>query len=151
MDTPIQLLDHTDPATKQMLENLRKRKAKFDIAEKRHFYSIYGTLGFAFLFCCYFYFNIAEHNSYSFFAMFSAALKDGLNLILFSITLISYGAMNVFRKQKDKKEKEYQELRCEIVDRSKDLWKKEEEWKNRHLIFEVMKKHYDINLYHEKK
>jgi hypothetical protein len=68
-----------------------------------------------------------------------------------AITAILYGAMNVLRQQKDKKEKEYQELRCEIVNRSKDLWKKEEHWKNRHFDFEVMKKTYDINLYHEKK
>ncbi|AZU63181.1 YpbF family protein [Neobacillus mesonae] len=151
MDAPIQLLENTDPATKQMLENLRKRKEKFDIAEKRHFFAIYGTLGMAFLFFCYFYFNIAQHYSYSFFAMFSASLNNTVNMFLLAMTLISYGAMNVLRQQKDKKEKEYQELRCEIVDRSKDLWKREEEWKNRHLIFEVMKKHYDINLYHEKK
>lgn len=151
MDTPIQLLDNTDPATKQMLENLRKRKEKFDTAEKRHYLSIYGTLMLAFLFFGYFYFAIASHHSYSFFAMFSASLNDSLNIFLLAMTIISYGAMNVFRQQKEKKEKEYQELRCEIVDRSKDLWKKEEEWKNRHLIFEVMKKHYDINLYHEKK
>ena len=59
--------------------------------------------------------------------------------------------MNVLKQQKDKKEKEYQELRCEIVNRSKDLWKKEEHWKNRHIDFEAMKKTYDINLYHEKK
>ncbi|GHH98153.1 YpbF family protein [Neobacillus kokaensis] len=151
MDTPIQLLDNTDPATKQMLENLRKRKVKFDVAEKRHFISVYGTLGLAFLFFCYFYFNIANHYSYSFFAMFSASLKDSMNMFLLAVTLISYGMMNVLRQQKDKKEKEYQELRCEIVNRSTDLWKGEKEWKNRHLIFELMKKQYDINLFHEKK
>lgn len=151
MDTPIQLLENTDLATKQMLENLRKRKEKFDLAEKRHYLSIYATILIALLFFCYFYFTIAQHYSYSFFAMFTAALNDEVNVYLLSAALISYGAMNVLRQQKEKKEKEYQELRCEIVDRSKDLWKKEEEWKNRHLVFEVMKKHYDINLYHEKK
>ncbi|WP_251555244.1 DUF2663 family protein [Neobacillus muris] len=151
MDTPIRLLEHTDEATKQMLENVRKRKEKFDIAEKRHFLSIYITLILSFLFFVFFYFTIAKYFSYSFFAMFSAFLNDQRAVLLFGLTILSYGAMNLLKQQKDKKEKEYQELRCEIVDRSKDLWKKEEEWKNRHVVFEIMKKQYDINLYHEKK
>ena len=51
----------------------------------------------------------------------------------------------------DKAEKEYQLLRCEIITKSKLLWEKESEWKNRHKVFEMMKKNYDINLYHENK
>lgn len=151
MDKPIILLEHTDDATKQMLENVRKRKVKFDTAKRVHYLSIYSMLLFAFLFFSYFYFIIAKQYSYSFFAMFSASVSDALNIVLLAITAILYGAMNVLRQQKDKKEKEYQELRCEIVNRSKDLWKKEEHWKNRHVDFEIMKKTYDINLYHEKK
>lgn len=151
MDKPICLLEHTDEATKQMLENVRKRKVQFDTAKRWHYLSIYTLLLFAFLFFSYFYLMIAKQYSYSFFAMFSASVSDAINIILLAVTTILYGAMNVLRQQKDKKEKEYQELRCEIVNRSKDLWKKEEHWKNRHLDFEVMKKIYDINLYHEKK
>ena len=151
MDSPILLLENTDQATKQMLENVRKRKKKFDIAKKKHFLSIYMTLLLAFVYLNYFYFTIATHYSYSFFAIFSASVNDLVNVFLLGITIIMFGGMNVLKQQKDKKEKEYHELRCEIVDRSKDLWKKEEEWKNRHLVFEMMKKNYDINLYHEKK
>jgi hypothetical protein len=151
MDSPIQLLENTDQATKQMLENVRKRKKKFEDTKKWHYFSVYGTLLFAFFFFVYFYFTIAEHYSYSFLAMLSAALNDTINVLLLSMTIIGFGAMNLLRQQKEKKEKEFQELRCEIVDRSKDLWKREEEWKNRHIVFEIMKKQYDINLYHEKK
>ncbi|MEH7176713.1 DUF2663 family protein [Neobacillus vireti] len=151
MDKPIRLLENTDEATKQMLENVRKRKVKFDTAKKWHYLTIYSMLLFAFLFFSYFYFMIAKQYSYSFFAMFSASVSNAVNLGLLAITAILYGAMNVLKQQKDKKEKEYQELRCEIVNRSKDLWKKDEHWKNRHVDFEVMKKTYDINLYHEKK
>ncbi|MFJ7725519.1 DUF2663 family protein [Neobacillus sp. NPDC097160] len=151
MDSPIQLLEHTDQATKQMLENVRKRKDKFDNLKKWHYISIYLTLFFAFIFFVYFYFNIAGHHSYSFLAIISVALNDTFNMFVLTMTLIGLGAMNLLKQQKEKKEKEYQELRCEIVDRSKDLWKREEEWKNRHIVFEIMKKQYDINLYHEKK
>ena len=151
MDSPILLLEHTDEATKQMLENVRKRKQKFDDAKKWHYFSIYSTLFFAFLFFSYFYLTVAKIYSYSFFAMFSATVNDSVNVLLFFVSLCLFGAMNLLKQQKDKKEKEYQELRCEIVDRSKDLWKKEDQWGNRHIIFEMMKKNYDINLYHEKK
>ena len=51
----------------------------------------------------------------------------------------------------DKAEKEFHALRCEIVDRSKDLWKREEVWRERHKIFNVLKENYGINLYHENK
>lgn len=151
MDSPIRSLENTDPATKQMLENLRKRKEKFDFAQRNHYFSIYGTTIFAFIFISYFYFAIAKYYSYSFFALFSASINNHKAIVLFAITIICYGAMNLLRQQKEKKEKEYQELRAEIVDRSKDLWKREEEWRNRHIVFEMMKKNYDINLYHEKK
>ncbi len=62
-----------------------------------------------------------------------------------------YGLMNVYRQKRDKAEKEFHALRCEIIDKSKDLWKKEDAWNNRHLVFEMMKQNYDINLYHENK
>jgi len=151
MDSPIQSLEHTDRATKQMLENVRKRKKKFDDVKKWHFFSIYGTLFFAFVFIVYFYITIVKQYSYSFLSMLSASLNDAMAVYLFAISIIGFGAMNLLKQQKEKKEKEYQDLRCEIVDRSKDLWKREEQWQNRHIVFEVMKKEYDINLYHEKK
>ena len=151
MDSPIQLLEYTDQATKQMLENVRKRKKKFDDTKLWHYISIYATLSLALIFMAYFYFTIYLHFSYSFLAVLSATINDSFSVSLLSIVLIGLGSMNVLKQQKEKKEKEYQELRCEIVDRSKDLWKKEDEWKNRHVVFETMKKKYDINLYHEKK
>jgi hypothetical protein len=151
MDSPIRLLEHTDEATKQMLENVRKRKKKFDDAKKLHNYLIMATVISAFIYLNYFYFSIAKHYSYSFYAMYSASVNDSLNILLFCWTILLFGSMNILRQQKEKKEKEYHELRCEIVDRSKDLWKREEQWKNRHLVYEMMKKTYDINLYHEKK
>lgn len=151
MDTPIQQLDYTDQATKQMLENVRKRKKKFDDIKKWHYLSVYATLFFAFIFTVYFYITFVKPFSFSFLAMLSAVLNDAAAVYLLAFTIVGFGAMNLLKQQKEKKEKEYQELRCEIVDRSKDLWKKEEEWKNRHIVFEIMKKQYDINLYHEKK
>lgn len=151
MDSPILLLENTDQATKQMLENVRKRKEKFDKIKRRHNLFILATLLEIFLFFAYLYYTVIKPDSYSFAAMFSAFVEHSLNLYLLALTVGMYGFMDVLRKKREKKEKEYHELRCEIVDRSKDLWKKDEEWANRHLVFEMMKNNYDINLYHEKK
>ncbi|MED4227084.1 DUF2663 family protein [Neobacillus cucumis] len=151
MDSPIQQLEHTDQATKQMLENVRKRKKKFDDVKKWHYISIYGTLFFAFIFSVDFYINFYKQYSLSFIALLSAVINDTVAVYILAFTIVGFGAMNLLKQQKDKKEKEYHELRCEIVDRSKDLWKREDDWKNRHIVFEIMKKQYDINLYHEKK
>ncbi|MGG3470819.1 YpbF family protein [Neobacillus pocheonensis] len=151
MDSPIQLLENTDQATKQALENVRKRKEKFDRFKRRHKLSIWGTIILASSFFIYLYVTVASVYSYSFAEMFSAFVNDSRNFTFLVFTVGMYGTMNLLKEKKDKAEKEYHELRCEIVDRSKDYWKKEEEWKSRHLVFEVMKKHYDINLYHEKK
>jgi hypothetical protein len=152
MESPIKLLDDkTDPATKQILENVVKRKRKYDLYKKRHTVTIWVTISIVSLFFLYLYFTIAANYSYSFAAMFSAFVNDTNNLTFLVATVGMYGYMNLLKGKKEKAEKEFHELRCEIVDRSKDLWNREEAWKNRHLVFEMMKKNYDINLYHEKK
>lgn len=152
MESPIKMLDHrTDHATRQMLENVVKRKKKFEKAKTRHHMAIFATLGMASAFLAYLYEVVVQDYSYSFYAMFSAFVQKGASLYLLVGTVSLYGMMIMLKEQREKKEKEYHDLRCEIVDRSKDLWKKEDEWKSRHLVFEMMKKEYDINLYHEKK
>jgi hypothetical protein len=149
---PIKSLDDkTDPATKQMLENVVKKKRKFDKYKFAHNFSIVLTLVLTSWFLSYFYHLIGNYSSYSFLDLFSIFIGQEIN-VLFLLTIIGiYFGMNVLKKQRDKFEKEFHGLRCEIVDRSKDLWKKEEEWKNRHVVFEMMKKEYDINLFHEHK
>ena len=89
--------------------------------------------------------------SYSFASMFSAYVNNSLNLYIIVFVVGLYGLMNLLREKREKFEKEYHALRCEIIDKSKDLWKQEDQWKHRHLVFEMMKKNYDINLYHENK
>lgn len=152
MEQPIFMLDDkTDPATKQMLENVVKRKRKFDDFKWNHNLSIMLTLTITTCFLLYLYKTIISNYSYSFLEMFSVFLQRDINLWFLVSTIGMYGLMNFLKTKREKAEKEYHALRCEIVDRSKDLWKKEEEWKSRHLVFEMMKEKYDINLYHENK
>ena len=152
MEKSILLLDEkTDPTTKQILNNVVKRKKKFDLFKRRHTNAVWVTLTMAFIYLAYLYFTIARIYSNSFAAMFSAFVHDSKNLTFLIVTVGMYGYMNLLKEKMEKAEKEFHDLRCEIVDRSKDLWKKEEAWNNRHLVFEMMKNNYDINLYHEKK
>jgi hypothetical protein len=152
MEDPIDLLDDkTDPATKQMLKNVRKKKKKFDNYKFAHNFSIAMTLVMTGWFLLYLYHFINVRSSTSFLDVFAYFLTYDRNLIVFILLLGSFFSMNVLKTQRDKFDKEFHGLRCEIVDRSKDLWKKEEQWNNRHIVFELMKKKYDINLYHENK
>lgn len=150
-DSILQLDEKTDPATKQMLINVIKRKKKYEQYKAKHLLVMSCTLFLAFCYLLYLYFSIVIPYSYSFAAMFSAYVNNSLNLYFLILTLGTYGLMNLFHGKREKAEKEFHALRCEIIDKSKDLWKKEESWSNRHLVFEMMKQNYDINLYHENK
>ncbi|WP_079509589.1 YpbF family protein [Mesobacillus jeotgali] len=147
----VNLDDRTDPATKRMLQNLIDRKNKFDRYKSRHLLSVWVTIGLISIYFYYIYITVMKPYSYSFAEIFSVFVQNSANLYLLILTVGTYGFMILLKEKREKAEKEYQALRCEIVDRSKDLWKKEEEWKNRHIVFEMMKKKYDINLYHENK
>ncbi|WP_019154336.1 YpbF family protein [Robertmurraya massiliosenegalensis] len=152
METSIKMLDdRTDKATKQMLQKVVERKRKFDAFTFRHFVVIWLTVFSSFIYLFILYKTLMIPYSYSFAAMFSAFVDHSYNLYALVIIVGLYGLMNLLKEKKDKAEKEYHALRCEIIDKSKDLWKPEEAWKNRHLVFEMMKKNYDINLYHENK
>jgi hypothetical protein len=152
MSEYIEMLDNrTDPATKQMLKNVVNKKKKFDDFKFNHNLSIIITLIFTSSFLFYLYHTIFNVYSYSFFEMFSVFLENDFNLWFLLTTIGMYGLMNFLKTKREKAEKEFHALRGEIVDRSKDLWKKEEEWKNRHIVFEMMKEKYDINLFHENK
>lgn len=152
MESEILLLDDkTDQATKQMLQKVVDKKRKFERLKFRHLIVMWATIILGFFYFIFLYKTILTPFSYSFAAMFSAFVDDSKHLYLLILLVGLYGFMNLLREKREKAEKEYHALRCEIIDKSKDLWKKEEEWKNRHKVFEMMKKNYDINLYHESK
>lgn len=152
MEQLIEELDHrTDPATKKMLQNVVQRKRKFDKFKNRHLIVMWTTIGMAGIFLAYLYHTAIKPYSYSFYEVFSVFVSHTPNLYFLTLTAGLFGLMNLLKEKREKAEKEFHALRCEIIDKSKDLWKKEDEWKNRHLVFEMMKKSYDINLFHENK
>ncbi|MFE8702641.1 YpbF family protein [Cytobacillus sp. FJAT-54145] len=152
MESAIILLDdRTDQATKQMLNKVVEKKRKFDTFKYRHLLAMWATVFTSFIYFYYIYKTVMIPYSYSFASMFSAYVNNSINFYMIVFVVGLYGLMNLLREKREKFEKEYHALRCEIIDKSKDLWKQEEQWKNRHLVFEMMKKNYDINLYHENK
>ena len=140
----------TDEATKQMLQNVVKRKRKFDKYERLHFTVLWLTVIAFFLYAWYLYKTIYVLYSYSASVMFSAYVSDSNNVWFLFISFGLFGYMNVLKKKVDKYEEEYHALRCEIIDKSSDLWQGEG-WEKRHIVFKLMKEKYDINLYHENK
>lgn len=152
VEAPIlQLEEWTDPATKQMLQKVVERKRKFDAFTFRHLVVMWATVFLSLIYIYFLYKTVAVPYSYSFAAMFSAFVDKTYNLYLLVIIGGLFGLMNLLREKREKAEKEFHALRCEIIDKSKDLWKHEDSWKKRHKVFEMMKKNYDINLYHENK
>ncbi|TCN23011.1 DUF2663 family protein [Mesobacillus foraminis] len=152
MEQLIQNLDgRTDQATRRMLHNVVQRKRKFDKFKKNHLIVMWATIGMAGIFLAYLYLTTIKPYSYSFYEVFSVFVSRSPNLYFLILTAGLFGLMNLLKEKREKAEKEFHALRCEIIDKSKDLWKKEDEWKNRHLVFEMMKKMYDINLFHENK
>lgn len=140
----------TDQATEQMLHNLIDKKRKFDKAKKEHLYTLWGTLFASFFFLYYMTKFVLSPYSNSFATMFSVFVSNSLHLIMTLILVVLFGATKILFEKKEKKEKEFHDLRCEVIDRSKDLWK-EEAWKKRHHVYDKLKKEWDINLFHGSK
>jgi hypothetical protein len=144
------LNDWTDLATKQMLQNVIERKQKWDKLKQTHLLLLWSSVLITFCFFYYFYNAIIHPYSYSFEAIFSAFFSEEAHLYVFLLIFGLFGAVKVIYDKKEKAEKEYHALRSEIIDRSKDLWK-EDAWKRRYQVYELMKKEWDINLYHVSK
>lgn len=147
----IRLDERTDQATRKVLQKVVERKQNYEQLKSRHLIVMWSTIVISFFYFIYLYYYLFQPYSYSFSAIFSSYVNQSSNLYMLIFIIGLYGFMNLIRGKRDKAEKEFHALRCEIIDKSKDLWKKEDEWKNRHIVFEMMKENFDINLFHENK
>ncbi|MGM0845997.1 MAG: YpbF family protein [Bacillota bacterium] len=146
----LKLNDWTDLATKQMLHNVIEKKQKWDKLKRNHLLMLWSSVLLAFC-CIYYFYNwVIGPYSYSFEAVFSAIFSRKSHLYVFLFLVGMFGAVKVLYTKREKAEKDYHALRSEIIDRSKDLWK-EDSWKKRHQVYELMKKEWGINLYHVSK
>lgn len=152
MEPAIRSLDyHTDEATRHMLDNLVKKKRKFDAYKnKRTFWRLATFLGISF-FLIYITMFVIQPNAYSAEAVLSVFLGSRFHLYAMMGLAGCFGSVLFYQKKTDKAEKEYHDLRCEIIERSMDLWPHPVHWQKRHDVFTMMKKEFDINLYYESK
>jgi hypothetical protein len=146
----IMLDDWTDQATKQLLQNVVERKKKYEKMKKMHLLFLWFAVFYSFGYLYVLYYTIIEPYSYSLWIMLSKFFQHSYQLYTFLIAVGLFGGVKIYHDKKEKAETEFHALRCEIIDRSKDLWRNEG-WMNRHKVFQMMKDKYDINLYHESK
>lgn len=150
MEQSIRNLDEsTDEATKMMLQKVVDKRRKYTRLKGQHLIVLWLTSIIACLFFLYVYETIIQPYGYSFAAMFSAFIQKTEHLYMLFVFIGGYGTMNLLRTKRDDAEQEYDELRCEIIDKSSDLWCDKDAWKQRHRVYEMMLQKYDINLYHE--
>lgn len=142
-------MDHTDQTTKHILQSLINKKLKYNRYKNAYFILFSSSLLFS-LFAFFMMYRETSHISYTVFDAFSTILNKDIFLYLLFIAFVLLGSVKIVHEKKEKLEKEFHDLRCEIIDKSKDLWKNDN-WHKRHIVFEYMKKKYDINLYHESK
>jgi Protein of unknown function (DUF2663) len=56
----------------------------------------------------------------------------------------------IWMKKKYKKaDDDFEAIRTDFIDRNEEWWGDEEQWHQRHMVFEFMKKEYNINIFHK--
>jgi len=81
--------------------------------------------------------------------MISVLINDVYHYIFVGILVTVHYRIKFIDKKAEKAEKEYNALRCEIIQRSEELWPEGEKRNNRHRFFKEMLEKHDINLYYE--
>jgi hypothetical protein len=139
---------HIDEVTKQMLFGVIEKKQKWERLRKNViFLQIVTFSGFT-AFFIYVLFNLVVPSG-TWAAFVQVFFGKTAHLYILLLLFTSYWAVLHYKRNADKAEEEFHSLRCEIIQKSADLWKEEQQWKERHKLFELMKKEYDINLYYE--
>ncbi|EME76515.1 YpbF family protein [Bacillus sonorensis] len=147
MESALDQLDRfTDEPTKQMLRGLIKRKRKYENYKKQSFRWQAAALICAASFCLFVAWKGYGKNS-----ILGELLNDSMYMLWILSAAFAYSTAYFFKKKEEKAEADFHKLRCEIIQKSTDLWPQPEEWKSRETVYKVMKQQYDINLYFESK
>jgi len=152
LESPIFPEDYVlDGTTKKVILKIIEKKKKFDLLKRRHILIMWCTIFTTFCYFLWLYKQIAIPYSHSFAVMFSVYVEESINLYILLFIIGVFGYMNVLRQKRDKAEKEFHDLRCEFIDKSKDLFGNSETWNRRHEMYNKLKDFYDINLFHQAK
>ena len=150
MDKQIKELPYTDETTKVMLQELVEKKVKFDSAENNHRYHVLISFGLAIILLYNIYQSIKYMEVMQFDILQMVFSQNHLNLMILILLILDFAWLKVAKVKLTKLETEFHQLRIEIADKSKDLWR-DEAWTGRNHVFSVLKEKYDINIYYESK
>lgn len=152
MDSRIQQLNGlTDEATKHMLQSVIDKKGKLDQIhqkERRIWRLLVGCLA---LLCSYILFSFQQLPFVTYQTVLAFLLSSFYHLLIIMTVFSLYYYLLQIRKKSEKTEKEFHDLRCEVIQKSPQLWGDPQKWEARQQVFSLMKKEYDINLYYENK
>ncbi|HET7657904.1 MAG TPA: DUF2663 family protein [Bacillales bacterium] len=81
---------------------------------------------------------------------FREVLVSDPPFMIFSIGLIA-GLIRLrhVSKEHEDADDDFEELRLELIERSEEFFSQQEQWHNRHHVFNYLQKEYDINLFHK--
>ncbi|WP_175639723.1 YpbF family protein [Metabacillus schmidteae] len=152
IEPSIQLLNnHTDEPTKQMLDHLVDRKRKFEKYKNKCFQAQFSTFILLMGFIVYLYAFIIKPTGGQIDVVFQMIFDNEIHIFFILLIVAGYATARYFKKKEDKSETEYHNLRCEVIRKSAELWPQPAQWQNRHEVFKLMKREFDINLFHESK
>ncbi len=134
---------------KVILEELVSRKNKYDKCEQaKRRWSWFALLSVAILLM--FGYRILAVNGLSLNGnVLSVVVDEPFLLLLILLFCIAFFQIRFFDKKAAKAEKEFDELRFEVIERNTELWEKDQSWEMRERLYSFMKQEHDINLYHK--
>nr|WP_246421507.1 DUF2663 family protein [Texcoconibacillus texcoconensis] len=124
-----------------------KCKQKEKEAEKKVYragYCFFFVLAISLIYVTFLLLQTGTPNSY-----LTLILGDQWLLLLLLMMSLSFYQVTMRKSKLDKAEKDFDELREDIIDRLSDIWDTEENWKEKHKLFQELKNDYDINLFYK--
>ncbi|MBB5172928.1 DUF2663 family protein [Texcoconibacillus texcoconensis] len=130
-----------------VVDELLKCKQKEKEAEKKVYragYCFFFVLAISLIYVTFLLLQTGTPNSY-----LTLILGDQWLLLLLLMMSLSFYQVTMRKSKLDKAEKDFDELREDIIDRLSDIWDTEENWKEKHKLFQELKNDYDINLFYK--
>ena len=79
--------------------------------------------------------------------IFTQITNEPRFIFLLFLVMLLFSQFHFLTKKTLKAEKDFEELRIEIIERSNELWESDILWEKRHEVYTYMKKVHNINLY----
>ena len=146
-------MDHTsfylDKVGQVIVKDLCELKKKHDKKEAELKFYKSGLLLASVLFLVYVLFFSVVPYRFHFSSMITVLINNVYNYFFIALIVTFFYRMKFIEKKAESAEKEYNALRCEVIQRTEELWPDVESRQKRHLFLKEMKDKYNINLYYE--